>query len=146
MSQYDKLKKAGAYLNNYQKEELFKNDPDLTEFTESRCARVVWRRNKKCPNGVSSDLLVGICTRQLIATVIPWWRTHYTPFFVCVSLKLSWTIRPCRQVVQELIDEYRAAERADYITWAGAGAGASQSQASSAAAGVPPAASGRWSR
>ncbi len=41
--------------------------------------------------------------------------------FIYLSIYLSIPISICREVAMDLIDEYKAAEKMDYVTWGGAG-------------------------
>ncbi|VDP92135.1 unnamed protein product [Echinostoma caproni] len=36
LAQYDKLRTRGAFLEQFRKEEIFRDDPDLKEFSDSR--------------------------------------------------------------------------------------------------------------
>ena len=73
IEQYDKLRKRGAYIANYQQEAMFENG--LDEFDDARCVAFL---------------------SLLRLTSHIFFQNH-------------------RAVAQELIDEYQACERADYI-------------------------------
>ena len=93
---YDKLRKKGAFLDMYRKEPMFRDD--LEEFGATQ---------KPCPTNSTSNphrqchlLLLGADTR--LSVVIA---------------------ESAREVVQSLVDEYKAAETEEYIHWGGSSAG-----------------------
>ena len=75
VSQYDKLRKRNAFLDQYRREPMFSDNFD--EFDSARL-----------------DACLYTCNYYLICTL-------------------------SRDCVTELIDEYRAAERPDYVNWEG---------------------------
>ncbi len=84
VSQYDKLKKRNAFLDQYRKEPMFEDN--LDEFDSAR----------------------------LVYNIL--FHILYIPRF--------------REVVTELIEEYRAAERPDYVNWEGSAGGMRSSSSS----------------
>ncbi len=76
VSQYDKLRKRNAFLDQYRREPMFQDG--LEEFDSSRLVELHW--------------LAHSCRMNLF---------------------------DFREVVTDLIEEYKAAERVDYVTWGG---------------------------
>lgn len=111
MKQFDSLRKRNAFVDNYRQFRMFRDG--FEEFDHARSVFLVF-------------------------------NIRFILSMICVSRPFSFFLDTCgcfcSEVVQSLIDEYQAAEKADYLSWsepattaaAGVGAGAAAAAAGAA--------------
>jgi hypothetical protein len=106
LSQFDRLKNRNAFIEQYRQTSIFSDG--LDEFDDARCGPTPQIRSR---------VRVRVRVRVRAAASSPKLRAH-------IARGLSRSLAPRRslrtlrrEVVQSLIDEYKASESADYINW-----------------------------